>query len=122
MSELPLLAILRAADPVREDMLRTFGDNEEAAIRFAVRWAWDHRRVKSMTQKRAAELVGIPAPHFSCILSGQKNLPPHKINEYEMAVGVRAVSMTIDRFRGIREQQLVAGLAKMVAENIVKAA
>lgn len=122
MSELPLLAILRSADPVRDDVLRTFGDNEEGAIRFAVRWAWDHRRVKSMTQKRAAELIGIPAPHFSCILNGTKNLPPHSINKYEMAVGVKAVSMTIDRFRAIHEEQLVAGLAKVVAENMVKAA
>lgn len=122
MSELPLLGVLRAPDQIREDVLRTFGDDEEKATRFAVRWAWDRRRVQEMTQDRAAELVGVKAPHFSNILNGKKYLPPHKINAYEQIVGNRAVSMTIERFRLIRERALVDGLARVVAENIVRAA
>lgn len=122
MNELPLLGVLRAPDPIRDDILRTFGDEEEKATRFAVRWAWDRRRIQEMTQTRAAELIGVKGPHFSNILNGSKYLPPHKINAYEEIVGNRAVSMTIERFRQIREQQLVAGLARVVAENMVRAA
>lgn len=122
MSELSLLAVLRAPDPIRDDVLRTFGDDEEGATKFAVRWAWDHRRVREMSQAKAAAHIGMPASHFSNILSGAKYLPPHKINLYEQVVGNRAVSMTIDRFRQIRERELVAGLARIVAENMVRAA
>jgi hypothetical protein len=122
VSELPLLAILRAPDPIREDILRTFGDEEEAATEFAIRWAWDNRRVKSMTQATAAERIGVAASHFCNILAGKKYLPPHKINAYEQTVGNRAVSMTIERFRQIRERELVAGLARVVAENMVQQA
>jgi hypothetical protein len=122
VSELPLLAILKAPDPVREDVLRTFGDEEEQATKFAVRWAWDHRRSKGMSQTEAARLMSIPSPHLCNILSGRKYLPPHKINSYEQIVGNRAVSMTIERFRHIRERDLVAGLARAVAENMVRAA
>jgi hypothetical protein len=120
--ELPLLAILRAPDPIREDILRTFGDEEEAATEFAIRWAWDNRRVKSMTQATAAERIGVAASHFCNNLAGKKYLPPHKINAYEQTVGNRAVSMTIERFRQIRERELVAGLARVVAENMVQQA
>jgi hypothetical protein len=122
VNELPLLAILRAPDPVRDDILRSFGDEEEPATKFAVRWAWDHRRGKSMSQMEAARLMGIASPHLCNILSGRKYLPPHKINSYEQIVGNRAVSMTIERFRQIRERELVAGIARVVAENMVRAA
>jgi DNA-binding transcriptional regulator YdaS (Cro superfamily) len=122
VSELPLLAILRAPEPVREDVLRSFGDEEEPSTKFAVRWAWDHRRGKSMSQMEAARLMGIASPHLCNILSGRKYLPPHKINAYEQIVGNRAVSMTIERFRQIRERELVAGLARAVAENMVRVA
>ena len=120
--ELPMIGLLRAPDPIREDILRTFGDEEEAATEFAIRWAWDNRRSKSMTQSTAAERIGIAASHFCNILAGKKYLPPHKINAYEYAVGNRAVSMTIERFRQIHERELVAGLARVVAENMVRAA
>lgn len=122
MNELPLIAILRAPDPVREDILRSFGDDEETATEFAIRWAWDHRRAKDMTQATAAQHIRIAPSHFCNILAGKKYLPPHKINAYEQVVGNRAVSMTIDRFRLIRERELVEGLARVVAENIVRAA
>ena len=122
MSELPLLGVLRAPDQIRDDVLRSFGDEEESATKFAVRWAWDHRRSKSMSQMEAARLMSIAPPHLCNILSGRKYLPPHKINSYEHIVGNRAVSMTIERFRQIRERDLVAGLALAVAENMTRAA
>lgn len=120
--ELPLIGLLRAPDSIREDILRTFGDEEEAAVKFAIRWAWDHRRVRDMTQKCAAELCGMSASHFCNVLSGEKYLPPQKINAYEQIMGNRAVSGTIDRFRAIRERETVAGLSAAIAEHLTKAA
>ena len=122
MSELPLIGLLRSPDPIREDILRTFGDEEEVATLFAIRWAWDHRRIQGLSQRQAASRIGIPASHLSNILSGQKHLPPHKINAYEEVAGNRAVSQTIERFRQLRERALVDQLSRLVAENIVRAA
>lgn len=122
MTELPLIGLLRTPDPIREDILRTFGDEEEAAVEFAIRWAWDHRRVRDMTQKRAAELCGMSASHFCNVLAGEKYLPPQKINAYEQITGNRAVSGTIERFRTIRERETVAGLSAAIAEQLTKAA
>ena len=122
MSELPLLGILKAPDQIREDVLCSFGDQEEKATKFAVRWAWDHRRSKSMSQMEAARLMAMASSHLCNILAGKKYLPPHKINAYEQIVGNRAVSMTIERFRQIRERELIAGLARVVAENMVRTA
>lgn len=121
-SELPILGLLRAPDPIREDILRTFGDEEEGATRFAVQWAWNNRRDKSLDKRTAAQRCGIKSPHFSNIVSGKKHLPPYKINAYEWVMGNLAVSMTIARFRQIRERDLVAGVARVVAEHIVRAA
>ena len=122
MSELPLIGLLRSPDPIREDILRTFGDEEEVATLFAIRWAWDHRRIQGLSQRQAASRIGIPASHLSNILSGQKHLPPHKINAFEEVVGNRAVSQTIERFRQLRERALVDQISRLVAENIVRAA
>lgn len=120
--ELPLIGMLRGPDAIRDDILRTFGDDEEGATRFAVRWAWDHRRIAGMSQEHAAKLAGIKAPHFSNILNGRKYLPPHKINAYEWIVGNKAVSATIDRFAKLREREMTDGIARVIAENMVKAA
>lgn len=121
-AELPLMGLLRGPDDVRDDILRTFGDDEEAATRFAVRWAWDHRRSKQMTQRQAAQLIGIPAPHFCNILSGKKHLPPHKLNAYQWVVGNRAVSLTQARFDVIRGNEQHRQIAELIAANIVRAA
>lgn len=121
-AELPILGLLRAPDPVREDILRTFGDDEEGATLFAIQWAWNNRRDKSLDKRTAAQRSGIKAPHFSNIISGKKHLPPHKINAYEWVMGNKAVSMTIERFRAIRERELVAGMSRAIAEHIVRAA
>jgi hypothetical protein len=122
VAELPLLAALRAPDPIREDILRTFGDEEEGAVEFAIKWAWDHRRVQGLSQAVAARYLGIAPSHMCNILAAKKYLPPHKINLFEQLVGNRAVSMTIERFRQIHERQLVAGLSRVIAENMVRAA
>lgn len=122
MSELPLIGLLKSPDLIRDDVLRTFGDEEEATTLFAIRWAWDHRRIQGLSQRQASLRIGVAASHFCNILSGQKHLPPHKINAYEEVVGNRAVSQTIERFRQIRERALVDQLSKLVAENIVRAA
>lgn len=120
--ELALMGLLRAPDPIREDVLRTFGDDEEKATQFAIRWAWDHRRIQGMSQNQAAEHIAIASSHLCNILSGRKYLPPHKINAYEWTVGNRAVSMTIERFRNLREGQHTQQLAELIAANIVRAA
>lgn len=121
-TELPILGLLRSPDAIREDVLRTFGDEEEAATRFAIQWAWSNRRDKTLDKSTAAQRCGIRAPHFSNIISGKKHLPPHKINAYEWVMGNKAVSMTIERFQQIRERELVSGLARVVADSIVRAA
>ena len=113
MTELPLVGLLKSPDPIRDDVLRTFGDEEEPATRFAVKWAWMNRRVK-MDQKVAAVHIGVPSPHLSNILNGKKHLPPHKINSFEWTVGNRAVSMTIERFRKIREEQQALVIARAI--------
>lgn len=95
-------------------MLRSFGDDEEPATKFAVKWAWLHRRVKGMDQRTAASYMGIPAPHLSNILNGKKHLPPHKINSFEWVCGNRAVSMTIERFRQIRQEEQALLVAKAI--------
>lgn len=112
-TELNLLSLLKGPDLVRADVLRTFGDIEEQAVNFAIRWAWDHRRVK-MTQRLAAEHIGIRPPHFSNILNRRKYLPPHKLNAFEWIVGNRAVSLTIERFRTVREEESALELARAI--------
>lgn len=119
--ELPMMGLLRGPDDLLPSTLGTFGDDEEAATRFAIRWAWDHRRVK-MDQSNAADHIGVSKSHLCNILSGKKYLPPHKINAYEWIVGNRAVSQTIERFRAIREQEQTRQLAALIAQNMVRAA
>jgi hypothetical protein len=121
-NELPLIGLLKSPEPVSDDVLRTFGDSEEPATRFAVRWAWDNRRIKAMSQHTAAEHIGMPASHFSCVLNGQKYLPPHKINAFEWVVGNHAVSQTLARFAAIREAEQARQIGLLVAETLAKAA
>lgn len=113
-AELKLLALLKGPDYVRADVLASFGDNEEKAVKAAILWAWNNRRVKSMTQRFAAEHMGIPAPHFACIKNGTKHLPPFRINAFEWVMGNRAVSLTIERFRKVREEESALELAQAI--------
>lgn len=112
-TELPLLGLLKAPAPLLEHQLAEFGDEEELAVKAAIKWAWLHRRVR-MHQRDAAAHMGIKAPHFTNILNGKKYLPPHKINAFEWVVGNRAVSMTLERFRLIREREQALMLAKEI--------
>jgi hypothetical protein len=113
-TELKLLALLKAPDLVRDDVLASFGDQEQQAIKNALTWAWNHRRVRDMTKRVAAGFIGLPASHFSNILNGNKYLPPHKLNAFEWYLGNRAVSMTIDRFRKMREQESALEIARAI--------
>lgn len=112
-TELHLVALLKAPSMVRADVLLSFGDDEERAVKAALNWAWLNRRVK-MTQRLAADHIGIKAPHFANILNGRKYLPPHKLNAFEWIVGNRAVSMTIERFRKTREEAAGLQLARAI--------
>jgi hypothetical protein len=112
--ELGLVALLRGPDLVREDILAAFGDDETKAIKTAVRWAWDHRRVKGMTQSVASGHIGVKAPHFANILNGKKYLPPERLNAFEWICGNRAVSLTLERFRKIREERSALELARAI--------
>jgi len=121
--ELPLLAAIRGPAPVDAVTLASFGDEEESAIRSAVLWAWRNRRIKGMGLRRAAELCGIKAPHFSNIVNtGIKYLPPHKINQFEWVLGTTAVSQTIRRFSDARQQQLRVEVGELVAEHLGRVA
>jgi hypothetical protein len=93
-TELNLLGLLKAPEPIRSDLLLSFGDDEEVAVKASLKWAWLHRRVK-MTQRLAAEHIGVKPSHFANIINGKKYLPPHKINAFEWIVGHRAVSLTV---------------------------
>jgi len=75
-----------------------------------------------MDQSHAAQHIGIAASHFCNILSGKKYLPPHKINSFEWLCGNRAVSMTIERFRLIRENEQTRQLAEVIAQQMTRAA
>lgn len=114
--ELHLVGLLRAPDLVRGDLLASFGDDEERAVKAAIKWSWHNRRVK-MDQSVAAVHIGVKAPHLSNILNGKKHLPPFKINAFEWVVGHRAVSMTIERFRRIREEECALELARAIVAN-----
>lgn len=115
--ELNLLALLRGPDWVRSDVLSSFGDDEERAVKAAIKWAWHNRRVKEMTQRVAAEHCGIPAPHFCNIVNGKKHLPPFKINAFEWVMGTRAVSLTVERFRKVREEESALELARAIVRT-----
>jgi hypothetical protein len=112
-SELPLMGLLEAPAPLLPHQLAAFGDDEEKAVKEAIRWAWINRRVR-MEQSTASAHMGIPPSHLSNILNGKKHLPPHKINAYEWIVGNRAVSMTIERFRLRREEEQALVIARQI--------
>ena len=120
--EIPIVAALKSPDRVPDQVVASFGDYEETVITYAVRWAWENRRIRDMTQARAAELIGLTAPHFSNILTGKKYLPAHKINSFESVVGNTAVSQTLQRFRELRSRDMATQIAQLVADNLVRAA
>jgi hypothetical protein len=116
---LPLIAGLRRPDGVGHDVIAAFGDDEEIAVKYAIAWSWDNRRVRGMTKTRAAELCGFKNSHLTNILAGKKHLPAQRINVWEECVGNTAVSQTIDRFRELRALQLRREVAELVGEHLV---
>jgi hypothetical protein len=120
--QLPLITLLKKPAPVEPSIVASFGEDEEIAVTNAIAWAWRERRVKPMTQRGAAELLSMKAPHFCNVLSGKKYLPLHKLNAYEELVGNTAVTQTIARFAALRESRLQHELAGLVAEHLAKTA
>ena len=76
--ELALLAEIKRPSQIEETKIAEFGDDEETAIGESIKWAWMHRRIQRMSQRRAAELCGMPASHFSNMVNGDKYPPPAK--------------------------------------------
>jgi len=120
--ELNLMCLINGPAPVTDETVGTFGDDEEQAIRKAIDWAWRHKRVRTMTKRHGADLVGMAHSHFVNMTNGKKYLPPAKINAYEWTVGNTAISQTIRRFQNIRKEKMAARLAVMIVENVGKAA
>lgn len=121
--ELALLCDVRMKPaPIELSVLASFGDEEEAAVQAAITWAWLNRRVKRMSQRRAAELLGLTNSHLSNIFSGDKYLPPQKLNQFEWVCGNTAVTQTLARFREARERAMVNELAQLLAEQIGRVA
>lgn len=103
-------------------IIASFGPAEEAAIKRAIRWAWENRRVPTMSQARAADLLGMRTSHFSNMLWKDKYLPPQKLNQFEWVVGNTALSQTITRFARERELEAVRQASALVAERMVRSA
>jgi hypothetical protein len=119
--ELNLLGLLKAPDYVRGDVLLGFGDDEEKAVKAAIKWAWLQSPGEDDPGARRR-----PHRHQAAALrehlNGKKYLPPHKINAFEWIVGNRALSMTIERFRKVREEESALDLARAIVDGSVKAA
>lgn len=65
------------------------------SYREAVRFCWQHRRVRNMTKARLAEEAGLYAPHVTCYLSDdcrKRDLPGSCIKAFEWACGNTTVS------------------------------
>lgn len=121
--ELALLCEMRML-PAAVDaaIIASFGENEEAAIKRAIRWAWVNRRVRTMSQARAADLLGMRTSHLSNMLWKDKYLPPQKLNTFEWVMGNTAVSQTIGHFAREREREAIAKLSTLVAEQMLRSA
>lgn len=120
--ELPLLAMIRKPYEIELAQVESFGDDEETAVKRAITWAWQARRVKSMSQAHASELLDMQPQHFSNVLTGKKYLPLHKLNAFEQVVGNTAVTQTIRRFAGLREKHVTDQVAQLVAEHLARVA
>ena len=116
--QLPFLTAYHAPESVSDEIIKSFGDEEDEAVKLAIHWSWQNRRVRRMSQRRASEIMGIANSHFSNILNGDKYLPPQKINAFQWACGNRAVSQTIDRFDAMRKQRMIDETAQMVAQYL----
>lgn len=57
----------------------------------ALQMCWAYRRIKSMTQRTAADLLEIDRGVFSRMLTGQVNIPPNKRIMFQSLCGNRAL-------------------------------
>lgn len=76
------------------------------SYRDAVRLAWELRSSPNMTRATLAEKIGAFAPHVSDYfhrddLPSRRNLPPELIDDFEWAVGNRAVTQYLMRKAGL---------------------
>lgn len=117
-AQLNLMCLIKGQSPVTDGQVCSFGDDEDSALKKAIEWAWNHKRVKEMTKKHGAELAGMQHSHFVNMVNGKKHLPPSKINSFEWTVGNTAVSQTILRFREIRKKEMAASLAQFLVEGL----
>lgn len=115
--ELNLMCLISGPAPITDESVGAFGDDEEAAIKKAIDWAWRNKRVKTMTKRHGADLIGMSHSHFVNMTNGKKYLPPAKINAYEWTVGNTAISQTIRRFQQIRKEKMALRLATMIVET-----
>lgn len=117
--QLPLICEVRKPAAVGLDVVAAFGDDDEAAIKAAIAWAWVNRRVKLMSQRSAAELLGMKTSHLCNVLQGKKYLPLHKLTHYEWLVGNTAVTQTLERFKVLRDQEAARQVSQLFAEHLV---
>jgi len=76
------------------------------SFRDAVQLAWEMRTTQNMTRAALAERVGIHPPHITEVLSageskGKRSLHPEQIDDFEWAVGNRAVTQYLVRKAGL---------------------
>lgn len=117
-TELNIMCLIKGPSPITDEQVCSFGDDEDSALRKAIEWSWNHRRVSGMTKKRGAELAGMQHSHFTNMVNGKKHLPPSKINAFEWTVGNTAISQTILRFREIRKKEMAASLAELIVGEL----
>jgi hypothetical protein len=86
--------------------------------RQAVRLAWENRTNKNLTRATLAERIGAYASHVTDYFhgddaAGRRNLPPELIDDFEWAVGNRAVTQYLLRKAGltIMEEVIAARVA-----------
>lgn len=116
--QLSLICELRKPGAVEPEVIASFGEDEEAAVTAAIAWAWRFRRVRAMSQRSAAELLGMKASHLCNVLQGKKYLPLHKLTHFEWVVGNTAITQTITHFRVRRDQDIAQQVAQLFAEHL----
>lgn len=92
---LPLIGVIDGPKAVTSDVVASC-----KTYRQAVRMAWELRRIKGMTKQLLAAEAGLYAPHVTDHLHpddkpSRRDLPAHKVAEFECAVGNSLVSQWV---------------------------
>lgn len=93
--ELMLLGRLDAPSFLDDDAIKACQTYAQA-----VQTCWTYRRIKGMTLRTAAELIGAHPPHMTDYLRDEpqrRKLPADKIADFELVCGNRAVSQWLAR-------------------------